>query len=319
MHRKKALYHTASVVLCTVLGIVAIVMGLRQNVASELAWAGAAVTTLGYAAFFGWLHMFSIARTRRFPAVLVVATLVGSYDAFFAVGVPAQQWPARAIAVVGLACTLAYLFWYSTLGRRPSRIVRGQVMPTFDAKDVHGATITSSTLAEGTPALFIFTRGNWSALCTAQVREIVEWLPRIARQGAKVVVVSPQPARRTAALARDLAAPQGDVTFLVDEGAAAARALGILHENGVPAGVDAIFGRDTVFPTLVITDEHGVVRFVDETNEDRARPHPKRFLGILDELAAARAAAASRPAAEAVEVEVEAAAKAKAEAAASSA
>lgn len=310
-HRKKALFLSASIALCAVLGVVAIVMGTLQNTASELAWAGAALTTLGYVLFFGWLHMFGIARTRRFPAVLVVAELVGLYDALFAVGVPSQQWPARAIGVVGFACALAYVFWYSRLGRAGAKITRGQAMPDVEAKDLVGNVVSSSTFV-GAPTIYLFARGNWSALCVAQIRELAEWHPRIAKDGGRVVVVTPQPAKRTASLARRFDAP---LVFLVDEGARAARALGLVHENGVPAIVDAMFGKDTVFPTVVVTDERGVVRYLDEPDEERARPKPEQFLTVLDEIAAAvrSAAAAEAAAAEA------AAAAAAAEAAAAAA
>jgi peroxiredoxin/uncharacterized membrane protein YgdD (TMEM256/DUF423 family) len=285
-HRKKALFLSGSVALCALLGVVAIVMGVTQNTASELAWAGAALCTLGYALFFGWLHMFSVARTHRFPAVLVVAEVVGLYDALFAVGVPSQQWPARGIAIVGVACALAYVLWYSRLDRGTSRIVRGQAMPEFEGNDLPAGIPVPSSRFLGTPTLFVFARGNWSALCVGQIREIAEWHPRILRNGARVVVVTPQPAQRTKALARRF---EASLTFLVDEGARAARALGIVHESGVPAGVDAVFGRDTVFPTVIVTDAQGVVRYVDETHEDRARPRPEQFLAVLDQLAAERA------------------------------
>ncbi len=309
LQRRKSLFLSASVVLCAALGVVAIVMGAMQNTASELAWAGAALCTLGYALFFGWLHMFGIARTGRFPAVLVVAQLVGMYDALFAVGVPSQQWPARAIAVVGFACAVAYLFWYSRLDRGTSRFARGQPMPDFEAKNVAGETVSSSTFA---PAIFVFARGNWSALCVAQIREIVEWYPRIAKNGAKVVVVTPQPAKRTTALARRFDAP---LVFLVDEGARAARALGIAHDSGVPAGVDAMYGKDTVFPTVVVTDERGMVHYLDETDADRARPKPEQFLTVLDEIGASIAAAKAKEAAADAHAEA-AATRAAAEAAA---
>ena len=69
--------------------------------------------------------------------------------------------------------------------------------------------------------------------------------------------------------------------FWVDTENRAARMLGIDNKYGVPMGMPG-YDPDTVFPTVVITDEEGEIIFVDETDNYRIRPEPQTFLDILD-------------------------------------
>ena len=127
--------------------------------------------------------------------------------------------------------------------------------------------------------MVMFYRGNWCPLCSVQVKELAAAYRGISALGAKVVLVSPQPATDSRAMAERFDAP---MTFLVDGGNAAARALGIQHPGGAPVGV--VDDGETVLPTAVILDADGVVRFSDETGNYRFRPHPDLFLTVLRDL-----------------------------------
>ena len=130
----------------------------------------------------------------------------------------------------------------------------------------------------GKPAVLLFFRGNWCPICRAQVKEVAEGYRGLIDRGAQVVLISPQPHDLTERVA-DLY----DVAFhfWVDADAAAARALGILHEDGVPIGARGTYGRHTVLPTVVITDEAGKILYTDQSDNFRVRPDPDRFVEVL--------------------------------------
>ena len=101
---------------------------------------------------------------------------------------------------------------------------------------------------------------------------------QLDQRGAQVVLISPQPHANTRELAARFEVP---FRFLVDSNSRTARALGIVHEFGVPAGVEG-YEPDTVMPTAVITDAEGTILLSHQTDNYRIRPEPTTFLQVLD-------------------------------------
>jgi peroxiredoxin len=112
----------------------------------------------------------------------------------------------------------------------------------------------------------------------AQVQEIVDRYQDLQTLGVKVLMISPQSDEYTQRLAAKFDVP---VEFLVDEGNAFAREIGIAVANGVPLGVPGSFDPETVMPTLIVTNAIGTIIFSDQTDNYRVRPDPDVFLAIL--------------------------------------
>jgi hypothetical protein len=92
-----------------------------------------------------------------------------------------------------------------------------------------------------------------------------------------VVEITPLPVRRHGA---------GPFDFLTDEHNAAARTLKIEMRDGLPMGMTLLgYDKDTVFPTVIIVDHDGIIRWVDQTDNYRVRPEPDTFLPIIRQLA----------------------------------
>ena len=188
---------------------------------------------------------------------------------------------AGAVFLAGLAFVLLllYVFWYSKNGRTASAALTvGSTLPELTFVDLDGAAVSSNAWA-GSPTVLLFYRGTWCPLCNVQVRELAEGYRELEALGARVVLVSPQPASESAKMAAKFNAP---MTFLVDEGNAAARVLGIQHPGGAPIGIAREF--ESVLPTAVVIDGHGVVQFAHETDNYRFRPDPALFLAALGDL-----------------------------------
>jgi peroxiredoxin len=180
------------------------------------------------------------------------------------------------VAALAFALLLVYVFWYSNNGREPSSaLALGSTLPELSFTDLDGAPVSSSSW-RGTATVLLFYRGTWCPLCNVQVRELSEGYREIEALGARVVLVSPQPASESVKMAARFDAP---MTFLVDEGNAAAHELGIQHPGGAPIGVAPEV--ESVLPTAVVLDAEGVVRFAHETDNYRFRPDPELFLEAL--------------------------------------
>lgn len=250
----------------------------------EVVWAAPLLGVLPFLVFLSRIMFLSdVARTSAtFAGFNAVAWLGVGWAAV------ATQLGSTASPMLALSSSLAaavgfslYSVWYSRLGRQASQLRVGLPLPTFRLRTADGAQWDSKSLA-GRPALVFFFRGNWCPLCMAQIKEVAACYRDIAATGTRVLFVSPQPQKKTAALSKRFDAP---MDFLVDEGNVAARALGIEMSNGLPAGLGMLgYDATTVYPTVLVVDAAGVVRWLDETDNYRVRPEPSTFLPILRRL-----------------------------------
>ena len=241
-------------------------------------WLGPLATTLPFLALLGWAY--GSRRVARTSAGLAWLSMLAVSGVLWSAAVPSGRgWPLR-LAAVGLTADLVYLYWYSRLERRGAPLLaQGQLLPDFEAMDEAGARFDSRSLL-GRPAVLLFYRGNWCPFCVAQVSELAASYRALEQRGARVVLVSPQPAGHTRALAERFGVP---MRFLVDEGSRVARQLGILHEGGLPAGLQLLgYHSDSVLPTAIVTDAAGRILLLDATDNYRVRPEPATFLAALD-------------------------------------
>jgi peroxiredoxin len=114
----------------------------------------------------------------------------------------------------------------------------------------------------------------------AQIKEIAAKYHELSALGAKVILIAPQPEKNTQALAVKCNVP---FIFLTAIDNRAAQALGIEMKNGLPAGMEMLgYDKDTVYPTVIITDTDGRIIYSDFTNNYRIRPEPDEFIKVLE-------------------------------------
>ena len=245
-------------------------------------WLGAAMTTLPIMLFISRVMMFkNMARTsNHFPMLTTLAVfgigaaIYGFVDSNF------SNQLGMVLASVGFVFFILYNFWYSSLGRsHNSKLQIGRQLPEFSVTATDGDIISSDSLI-GTPTVFLFFRGNWCPLCMAQIKEIASQYKELEKTGAKVALISPQPEKNTQVLADKFDVP---FMFLTDVGNRAAKILGLEMKNGLPAGMEMLgYEKDTVYPTIIITNSEGKIIYSDETNNYRIRPEPEAFIEVLN-------------------------------------
>ena len=245
-----------------------------------LSWLGLALAAFSPLVFFIKAFTFKSPRTRRHPveySVLsglgVVITMAISHRYGQSAGI-IHVW-----AGLTLLGWLVYLRWYSVFRGRDAHSLRvGSPLPDFRLESMDGHIVSSESF-KAKPHLLLFYRGNWCPFCTAQVEELAAAYQGLEKVGISVVLISPQSIKKNQALAARFDVP---MVFLRDRDNTAAKQLGILHEWGTPMGMQVLgYGSDTVLPTVILTNEKGMILFSDQTDNYRVRPEPATFEALL--------------------------------------
>ena len=264
---------------CVVLALLYALLQLVRGMDPLISWLGLALAAGAPVAFLVSLYIGNHARTPQHPVVISVVCGLGT-----AITMAANWRYGDASGIVHIwagLCLLAwfiYLKWYSVFSNRGGSLVPGTVLADFELQSMQGEVTLSSSF-RGKKHVFIFYRGNWCPLCSAQITELAQKYRELEAMGAEVVLISSQPQSHSARLAKKFDVP---MQFFRDENNSAARKLGVVAPFGTPMGFQLLgYDSDTVMPTVVITDEDGKILFADETDNYRVRPEPELFVNVL--------------------------------------
>jgi peroxiredoxin len=185
-----------------------------------------------------------------------------------------------ALLIIG-AIIVAAIFIYRRprkAGRRvPSILRRGQPLPDFHAIDESGDPVRSTEL-HGTAAVILFVRGNWCPFCSAQVENLSVHYKDIIDLGARLILVTPKPLETTRRVAEFF---EVEFDFWLDDDLTATRQLGLLQESGVPAESRKEYGANTIWPTALVIDPSGIIRYSELSKNFSDRPEPETLLQEL--------------------------------------
>lgn len=184
------------------------------------------------------------------------------------------------LIAAALVAAAAYLFYRGRNDRPvPEALRRGRPLPDFVAVDEQGNALRSTDL-QGTPTVMIFVRGNWCPFCDRQVKNLTGYYKQIVDLGAKIIFVTPKPLETTRRVAEFF---EVEFDFWLDESLAATRQLGLLFEAAVPADYRKEYGEDSVWPTSLVIDAAGIIRYVALSKHIIDRPNPKTLLRELQQ------------------------------------
>ena len=174
------------------------------------------------------------------------------------------------------AALLLGLAWLRMRGLRPTppQLQPGSTLPDFEAVDEEGNAIHSVAL-RGAPAVILFVRGNWCPFCNAQVKELTQYYREITEIGARLILVTPKPLETTRRVAAFF---EVEFDFWLDENLSITRQFDLLQEGGVPQSYEREYGRDTIWPTTLVVDAAGVIRYSELSKHISDRPDPKVLL-----------------------------------------
>ncbi len=163
----------------------------------------------------------------------------------------------------------------------------GTAMPDVTLPDAAGARVSVA----GGPAVVVFYRGAWCPYCNLALRTYQqEILPELEKLGVRLIAVSPQ-------LPDDsLSTKDLEFTVLSDVGNELGRALGItfrLSPETKPAfdtligDVEKINGEqdwELPYPTVLVVDREGVIRYIDVHPDYTTRTDPADVLAAVKAL-----------------------------------
>ena len=184
-----------------------------------------------------------------------------------------------ATALFAAAVLLAGWFWLTKRGlrRTPDTLRPGAPLPDFQASDENGEPLNSADL-RGSPVVLLFVRGNWCPFCNAQVKNLTGHYKDIIDLGARLILLTPKPLETTRRVAEFF---EVDFEFWLDDSLAVTKQLGLLQKAGVPKSYGKEYGRDTVWPTALVVDADGIIRFTALSKHISDRPDPELLLREL--------------------------------------
>lgn len=182
---------------------------------------------------------------------------------------------ATGIVVVLLGAWL----WVTKRGLRPvpAQLKPGSRLPDFDAFDESGNSVQSTSL-HGAPTVILFVRGNWCPFCSSQVKNLTAHYKDITGLGARLVLLTPKPLETTRRVAEFF---EVEFEFWLDDSLRVTEQLGLLQKSGVPASYDREYGHDTVWPTALVIDASGIIRYTELSKHISDRPDPELLLREL--------------------------------------
>jgi len=185
------------------------------------------------------------------------------------------------------AAAVVALGWLGMYVRRnrgehpmPDLLRPGKPLPEFRANDEQGNPMRSTQLV-GSPAVILFVRGSWCPFCNEQVEKLTSWYKDIVDLGARLIIVTPKPLQTTRRVARFF---EVEFDFWLDESLEAAEKLGLLHRSAVPNSFRIEYGSDTVWPTALVVDRSGIIRYTELSKHISDRPDPEVLVGVLRKL-----------------------------------
>ena len=182
------------------------------------------------------------------------------------------------IAVTLAAAVAAGAWWWLTqrgLRATPPQLKPGSPLPDFRAVDEQGDPVRSVEL-HGSPTVLLFVRGNWCPFCSRQVSNLTQHYRDIIDLGAKLILITPKPLETTRRVA-DFFKVEFD--FWLDDQLAVTQQLGLLQKGGVPGDYEKEYGKDTVWPTAMVVDAAGIIRYTELSKHISDRPDPETLLG----------------------------------------
>ena len=186
----------------------------------------------------------------------------------------------NSILIIAAAVVLAALaYWgFQRAGRPvPAALRRGQPLPDFSAIDEAGNPIRSTQL-HGSAAVILFVRGNWCPFCSSQVENLTVHYKDIIDLGARLILITPKPLETTRRVAEFF---EVEFEFWLDDGLTVTKQLGLLQESGVPNNHRKEYGEDTIWPTTLVIDPSGIIRYTELSKFIADRPNPKTLLREL--------------------------------------
>jgi peroxiredoxin len=192
---------------------------------------------------------------------------------------------------LALAASLVLLHRMRRVPLGALRVRVGDRLLPFEAQTPEGERFASDALA-GRRVLLKFFRGEWCPFCQAELKQFDAMREDLSAHGVEEVIAlskdTPEAAQRHRA--RDGL----NMQLLCDPELRVIRQYGVEHKKALEISAGpriALFGlavgtrpafRHMAAPTTLLVDEHGVIRWIDQTDDYKVRSSSERVLGAVE-------------------------------------
>jgi peroxiredoxin len=235
-----------------------------------------------------------------FPFGLIIsllgAIILGAYALWLVI--PAPVLAVLPVAVLaGMAIFVSVFFlWVISQKNTPIgniKVTVGDSLIPFTVNAADGSVFSTGDLA-GKRVLLKFYRGSWCPYCSKELTMFDEMKADFDKYGVKVIALSGDTVEQSKAHAeRDnlshllLSDPELDV--VKKYGVEHHKALGADSENimvmlGLPFPQPyQLKFKSMSIPTSVLVDEHGVIKWIDQSSDYRLRANQERILSAMEQ------------------------------------
>jgi peroxiredoxin len=191
----------------------------------------------------------------------------------------------RAWAIRVPGDTVAREAYQRQSGKVPA-IKDGDPLPRVRWKDGAGNDVTSESLwANGPVIIELYRSAVWCNYCRNQLFSLNDALPKFKDEQISIVAISPDTSATIATIEKDkaLKGKPFALRLLSDPKGETVDKLGFLNPETVKKGVpDDQFGLP--FPTTIIVDNCGIVRFVKTHLDYKVRVKPEEMLTVAKKI-----------------------------------
>lgn len=171
----------------------------------------------------------------------------------------------------------------------------GDIAPEFNLKNQNGEMISSTELLKKGPLIVSFYRGSWCPYCVEEIKVLNSVYDQIKKNGADLVVISPQGFSKTEKQAKQI---HLQYNMLVDQDNLVGKAFGLVYEitsedlkdlytnkfgNNIQE-VNESFAWELPIPARFIIGQNGKILDVKADPDYRYRPEPLETISFLEKL-----------------------------------
>ena len=265
-----------------------------MNLALVSALLGLLSTLTGFALYFSKAKKNSAPKT---PVGVTIGLLVGLFLGAHALSLFGGLSLLLKIAVVLpfiFTLLLGSVFFFFLLQKNPPlneiKVKQGDSLLPFKSSDANGHFFASDDLA-GKRVLLKFYRGSWCPYCSAELKMFDEMQDYFAKYGVQIIALSTDTVEQAKMhIERD----NLNMRLLSDPQLAVIKQYGVEHHKALSldsTNVKTIFGiglpfstpsyRPIAIPTSILVDEHGVIQWIDQSEDYRLRASHSSVMSAL--------------------------------------
>lgn len=265
-----------------------------MNIALASALLGLLSTLTGFAVYFSKMKKNS---APKMPVGVTSGLLGGLFLGAYAISLFGGLSLLSKIAIVLpfiFTLLLGSVFFFFLLQKKPPlneiKVKQGDRLLSFSSMDENGQPFSSDEL-KGQRVLLKFFRGAWCPYCCAELKMFDEMNDEFAKYNVQTIALSTDTVEHAKAhLERDGL----NMRLLSDPQLAVIRQYGVEHHKALSldsTNVKTIFAiglpfstpsyRPIAIPTSLLIDEHGIIQWVDQSDDYRLRASRDTVMAAL--------------------------------------